>query len=45
MPQLGVEPMDKPIGNNGWLALIWYAVVAAGGCLWSKPLFNHVSAR
>ncbi|AHH96559.1 ABC transporter permease [Kutzneria albida] len=37
--------MDKPIGNNGWIALVWCAVIALGGYLWSKRLFNRVGSR
>jgi ABC-2 type transport system permease protein len=33
--------MDRPLGNNGWLALVWCAVIALGGYLWSKKLFNR----
>ena len=33
--------MHKPIGNNGWIALVWSAVIALGGYLWSKRLFNR----
>jgi ABC-2 type transport system permease protein len=32
---------DKPVGNNGWIALAWCAVIALGGYLWSKKLFNR----
>jgi ABC-2 type transport system permease protein len=32
---------DKPLGNNAWLALVWCAVIALGGYLWSKRLFNR----
>ena len=35
--------MDQPIGNNGWIALTWCAVIALGGYLWSKRLFNRES--
>ncbi|MEU2611486.1 ABC transporter permease [Micromonospora sp. NPDC007271] len=35
--------MDKPIGNNAWTALAWCAVIALGGYLWSKRLFNRES--
>ena len=35
--------MDKPIGNNAWIALAWCAVIALGGYLWSKRLFNRES--
>ena len=35
--------MDKPIGNNAWIALGWCAVIALGGYLWSKRLFNRES--
>jgi len=35
---------DKPIGNNGWIALVWCAVIALGGYLWSKRLFNRESS-
>jgi ABC-2 type transport system permease protein len=37
--------MDKPVGDNGWLALVWCAVIALGGYLWSKRLFNREYAR
>ena len=37
--------MDKPIGNNAWIALGWCAVIALGGYLWSKRLFNREYAR
>jgi ABC-2 type transport system permease protein len=37
--------MDKPIGDNGWIALVWCAVMALGGYLWSKRLFNREYAR
>jgi ABC-2 type transport system permease protein len=33
--------MDKPLGNNAWLALGWCAVIALGGYVWSKKLFNR----
>ena len=33
--------MDKPLGHNGWLALGWCALIALGGYLWSKRLFNR----
>jgi ABC-2 type transport system permease protein len=32
-----------PIGNNAWIALAWCAVMALGGYLWSKKLFNRES--
>jgi ABC-2 type transport system permease protein len=35
--------MDKPIGNNAWISLGWCAVIALGGYLWSKRLFNRES--
>jgi ABC-2 type transport system permease protein len=34
-----------PIGNNAVIALIWCAVLAIGGYLWSKKLFNRESTR
>ncbi|WP_158888654.1 ABC transporter permease [Amycolatopsis anabasis] len=37
--------MDKPIGNDAWIALGWCAVIALGGYLWSKKLFNREYAR
>lgn len=37
--------MDKPIGNNAWFALGWCALIALGGYLWSKKLFNRPSSR
>ncbi|MEV0065873.1 ABC transporter permease [Amycolatopsis sp. NPDC050768] len=33
--------MDKPLGSNVWFALGWCAVMALGGYLWSKRLFNR----
>jgi ABC-2 type transport system permease protein len=35
--------MDQPIGNNAWIALAWCAVIALGGYLWSRRLFNRES--
>jgi ABC-2 type transport system permease protein len=37
--------MDEPIGDNAWLALGWCAVIALGGYLWSKRLFNREYAH
>ncbi len=37
--------MGKPIGNNAWIALLWCAVIALGGYLWSKRLFNREFSR
>ncbi|MER7006150.1 ABC transporter permease [Dactylosporangium sp. NPDC000555] len=37
--------MGKPIGNNAWIALVWCAVIALGGYLWSKCLFNRESSH
>jgi ABC-2 type transport system permease protein len=36
---------DEPIGNNAWIALAWCAVIALGGHLWSKRLYNRESSR
>ncbi|MFG1676576.1 ABC transporter permease [Micromonospora sp. NPDC049282] len=35
--------MREPIGNDGWIALGWCAVIALGGYLWSRRLFNRES--
>jgi ABC-2 type transport system permease protein len=35
--------MGTPIGNNGVIALGWCVVIALGGYLWSKKLFNRES--
>jgi ABC-2 type transport system permease protein len=35
--------MGRPVGNNAWIALAWCAVIAVGGYLWSKRLFNRES--
>ncbi|GGK00144.1 transport permease protein [Pilimelia anulata] len=35
--------LDGPVGRNGWLALGWCAVIALGGYLWSKRLFDRES--
>jgi ABC-2 type transport system permease protein len=37
--------MDKPLGNNAWIALVWCALIALGGYLWSKKLFNREYAH
>jgi ABC-2 type transport system permease protein len=37
--------MGTPIGNNAWIALGWCAVIALGGYLWSKRLFNREYSR
>ncbi|MBV9206187.1 MAG: ABC transporter permease [Actinobacteria bacterium] len=37
--------MGKPIGSNGWIALAWCTVIALGGYLWSKRLFNREFSR
>jgi ABC-2 type transport system permease protein len=37
--------MDKPLGDNLWLALGWCAVIAIGGYVWSKRLFNREYAH
>ncbi|MGK5738139.1 ABC transporter permease [Micromonospora sp. URMC 103] len=33
--------MDEPIGNNAWISLVWCGVIALGGYLWAKRLFNR----
>ncbi|SOD70333.1 ABC-2 type transport system permease protein [Jatrophihabitans sp. GAS493] len=33
--------MATAIGDSGWIALGWIAVIGAGGYLWSKRLFNR----
>jgi ABC-2 type transport system permease protein len=37
--------MDRPIGNTGWIALAWCALIALGGYLWSRRLFNRELSR
>ncbi|WP_033290159.1 ABC transporter permease [Amycolatopsis jejuensis] len=37
--------MDKPLGSNLWFALGWCALIALGGYLWSKKLFNREYSR
>ncbi|GAA1220712.1 ABC transporter permease [Pseudonocardia alaniniphila] len=37
--------MDQPIGNNAWIALVWCALIALGGYLWSKQLFDREYSR
>jgi len=36
---------DRPVGDNWWIALAWCAVIALGGYLWSKRLFNREYAH
>lgn len=35
--------LGAPLGNTPWIALAWCAVIALGGYLWSKRLFNRES--
>ena len=35
--------MDEPVGNNAWIALAWSVLIALGGYLWSRRLFNRES--
>jgi ABC-2 type transport system permease protein len=35
--------MDKPIGNDGWIALAWCAGIAMLGYLWAKRLYNRTA--
>ncbi|EHR61403.1 ABC transporter permease [Saccharomonospora cyanea] len=37
--------MDRPLGNHAWLALIWCGLIALGGYLWSRRLFNREFSR
>jgi ABC-2 type transport system permease protein len=37
--------MGTPIGNSGYIAFAWCAVIGIGGYLWSKKLFNRESTR
>lgn len=37
--------MGTPIGDSGYIALGWCAVIGVGGYLWSKKLFNRESTR
>jgi len=37
--------MGTPIGNNGYIALGWCAIIGFGGYFWSKKLFNRESTR
>jgi ABC-2 type transport system permease protein len=36
--------MNQPLGSNAMVALGWCVVIALGGYLWSKKLFNRESA-
>jgi len=37
--------MGTPIGNSGYIAFAWCAVIGFGGYFWSKKLFNRESTR
>jgi ABC-2 type transport system permease protein len=37
--------MDKPLGADPWIALGWCALIALGGYLWSRRLFNREYVR
>ena len=34
-----------PIGNNGWLTIVWCGVITLGGYLWALRLYNSRSTR
>ncbi|SDI98421.1 ABC-2 type transport system permease protein [Frankineae bacterium MT45] len=36
--------MAKPLGDHGWIALAWSALIALVGYLWSKRLFDREPA-
>jgi ABC-2 type transport system permease protein len=36
--------LGTPIGNSGYLAVAWCAVIALAGYLWAKKLFNRAPA-
>jgi ABC-2 type transport system permease protein len=37
--------LGAPIGNTAWIALGWCVVIALGGYLWSRKLFNREYTR
>jgi ABC-2 type transport system permease protein len=37
--------MDRPIGDNAWIALAWCAAITLTGYLWSRKLFNREDAH
>ena len=37
--------MGTPMGNSAVIATGWCVVIALGGYLWSKKLFNRESTR
>ena len=37
--------MGAPIGNSGLLTIAWCVVIALGGYLWARRLYNRNSAR
>jgi ABC-2 type transport system permease protein len=37
--------MGTPIGDSGLLTTGWCAVIATGGYLWARGLYNRNSAR
>ena len=37
--------MDEPLGNTVWIALGWCALIALGGYLWSRRLFDREYGR
>ncbi len=37
--------LGTPIGASGVVAVVWCVVIAAGGYLWSRRLYERVSAR
>jgi ABC-2 type transport system permease protein len=37
--------LDRPLGDNLWFALGWCALIASGGYLWSRHLFNRERAN
>ena len=37
--------MGTPIGDHAWIAVAWCGVIALGGYVWSKWLFNREYPR
>jgi ABC-type multidrug transport system, permease component len=36
--------METPVGNHGWISIVWLVGIALVGYLWSRSLFNRKTA-
>jgi ABC-2 type transport system permease protein len=37
--------METPVGDHGWISIVWLVGIAFVGYLWSRSLFNRKTAQ